>query len=336
MSRSVTIREIARRAGVSHTTVSNVLNRTNKEKEFSPTQADQIRKLAAELGYVPNHVARAFRLGKTNLIALLTFERLYHPYQHEAIEEILAVLNPRGYQLNLALVRTPEDEEPIYRTLVSGRYDGVIICGVPPSLTGRLRQIIRQGLAVVVVGSPDDPEVDSIDYDRALAVRIGVTHLLQNGHTRVGLILDEAENLIRASRLSGYRQALTQAGRSFDERLLFPWHPDNDPTQLWQRISAVSPRLTALYSHNDEIAVGLLHSIRASGLRVPADVAIVAQGNSRLTRIAEVPLTVVDTDTRGVSAAAVELLLARIKDPHVPIRRVLKEPRLVVRASSGK
>ncbi|MBI4026872.1 MAG: substrate-binding domain-containing protein [Verrucomicrobia bacterium] len=118
--------------------------------------------------------------------------------------------------------------------------------------------------------------------------------------------------------------------------LLFPWKTDDDPAELWRQIAALKPRPTAIFSYSDELAVGLLRAIRVAGLSVPDDVAIVTQSNTRLTRIAEVPLTVVDGDSRGVAAAAVESLLEQVQHPLAPRRRVLRKPVLLARESSGE
>lgn len=334
MRSKVSIYDIARLADVSHVTVSNVLNRRGQERFVSRHRAEQIRGLAARMGYVPHPVARSLKSGRTHTIVLATLQSLHHPYIHEVVEEIQTELSRHGYDLNLALMRCAVDEENVGRTFASGRYDGVIVHGVTSGLRQRLRIIRQGGMPVVVIGAMEDLDLDNVDYDRVETVRLGTAHLLQRGHARVALVFDAIECLERSSRLKGYRLALEEAGASFDESLLFPWQTDDDPAELWQRIAALPPRPTAIFSYNDELAVGLLHTIRAAGLRVPEDLAIVTQNNTRLTRIAEVPLTVVDGDSRGVASAAVENLLEQINHPLAPRRRVLRKPVLLVRAST--
>ncbi len=335
MKSSVSLHDIARRARVSHVTVSNVLNRHGFEHKVSPSKATRIRALALQMGYVPHHAARSLKLGKTSTIALVTSWGLRYPHVHELVEQIRAELSVHRYHLSLELAYQASDEENVELAFLSGRYDGVIRFGLEDWAKEKISVVRRRGMPVVVFGPVRDRRTDSVDYDRLKAARLAAEHLVQSGHRNIAAVVGPGEYLDNSLRMQGYRQALRQAGLDLNSSLIFPCAVEGDPKELWRQVLSGAVRPTAVLCYNDELAAVLLHAIRSSGFRVPEDVAVVAADNTWVGRLAEIPLTCVDTNREEIARALVGLLLERMNHPLAAPKRVLIEPHLVVRASSG-
>lgn len=335
MKRCASLHDIARKACVSHTTVSNVLNRHGKEREVSLRRAERIRRIAADMGYVPNLLARSFRLGKTHAIVVATNFGLHHPHVHELIEELQAELSRHGYHLNLELLQRVHDVANVNQTFTSSRCDGVISLGVIPSMVDRLIGLHADGMPVVVIGTTEEQILDQVDYDRAEAARVGVEHLLENGHGRIAFVADATECRERRLRMQGYREALARVGIAFDDSLVLPWASDGDADELCGKLMSLEPRPTALFCYSNELSVHLLRALQAAGWRVPEQMAMVALGNTRLNTIGAVPLTAVDTKNREIAVAAVRCLLEQIQNRAAAPREIWVKPTLMPRASSA-
>jgi LacI family transcriptional regulator len=288
------------------------------------------------LDYTPHRIAQSLASGKTYEIILATHSELVHPYINELVEQMHLVLGRHGYHLALELLHHFPDEASVYRTFVAGRCDGVIGLGLVPSSRAALLEKQAAGLPVVAIDAANDPAFDSVCYDLVEAVRLAVAHLLQQGHRRVALVYDTEPGISRSLRLRGYQTALREAGVPFEEALLFPWPVNDDPRALWRRVAAVAARPTAAVVYNDELAVGLEHAVRLAGLRVPADLALVAQSNTRVLRLAEVPMSAVDLNNHGIATAVVERMLEKIGNPPAHRKHILVQPSLIVRESSVK
>lgn len=337
ISRSpVTLRDIAERAGVSHMTVSNVLNRVGCEGKTSKRVAARIRRIATSLNYAPNPAARALRGNRTGLVALLTTSGLTYYHVTGLVEEIHLALGTRGYQGVLIWLHRSPDVQRACQTLVSTRYDGALVLGNPlPQVRDIMENANRSQMPVLLVGTEPHPRFTSVDSDRVEEVRLGVDHFLQQGHRRVAIVCDYVGDYARQQRLAGYRAALQSHGVAFDPRLVFPWAVEGtDPEELWRRIAAVRPHPTAVFCYNDRLCAAFLRTIRAHGLRVPEDVALVTLNNSPLTTLVDVPLTAVEAGHREIAEAVLAEFQEQLIHPHRPSRSVKIQPHIVLRQSS--
>ncbi|MBI4027069.1 MAG: LacI family DNA-binding transcriptional regulator [Verrucomicrobia bacterium] len=334
---AVTIRDIARRVGLSHTSVSNVLNRQGHETAVSPRKAERIRRLAARLGYCVNHTARSLRTGRTATIVVAICGSLKYPYVSELVEAFHHQLSTQGYRLNLELMYPLEQVERIYATLHKGRCDGVVFVRAPANVQAHLLKLKRGGLAVVTTWPTGVAGIDRVDFDGAEASRLAVQHLAEQGHRRIALVVNKVELSPPSARVTGYRDALKGAGLEFDARLVIPWEVDSEADGLWRQLGKVRPRPTAVCTYNEEIALQLIHVVCANGMRVPADLAVVTHGNTRVVRHADVPLTAIDYGYADFARAVVDRLLDRIQHPQEAKSHViLIKPTLIVRQSSGE
>ncbi|MBI4024897.1 MAG: LacI family DNA-binding transcriptional regulator [Verrucomicrobia bacterium] len=335
----ITLHDIARRARVSHVTVSNVLNRRGCEGEVSARRASIIRRIAVRMGYVPNHAARSLRLGRTHSIVLITSQAFRYPYVHEQIEKLQVELRRHYYRLHLELATTIQEGDQVLRSLTCGVCDGVIVFGVEPPWVRRLHLLRQQGMPVAAIEPPSDLPFDCIDYDRVEAIRLATDHLLQQGFSRVGIVVgklfDGKEGLRPKLHLDGWRLALRQANGRLDGSLIFRWESGANASDLWRQIRTTRPPPTGLVCYNEQLAARLTHVICADGRRVPEDIALVALGNSWLGDLAAAPLTCVDFNHAAIARGVMNRLMKQMNHPQTPACRILVKPTLTVRESSG-
>ena len=332
MARKSTIALVAEHAGVSVASVSRVVNGL-------PASADvreRVQAAVEALGYVRDASARSLKAGRTEQIGFAVAD-LGNPVYVSMMREITDVVQAAGYRLVLSSTGgEPADQIAVLRGLDGGFVDGLILS--PLRVTEELlEQLRRRRHPIVVIGSvPDDVAVDGVRADSATGMRLALEHLAALGRRRVALVNGPVDTVPGAARLSGYLMA-TQA-------LRLPAHEDlrvaaADFTYAAGRVAAgallqqASP--DAVVCANDLLAAAVLAELGMRGLRVPEDVAVVGMDDTELAEIVRPALTSVDLGSVTRARRAAELLLDRLRDPELPVQRVVVAPRLRVRASSG-
>jgi LacI family transcriptional regulator len=216
----VTSREVADRAGVSRTTVSFVLNGVQSGKVSEETRA-RVLKAARELGYVPDAAARTLVSGKTRTIGLVV-SRADHisvdAFIPQTLQGLTRVCMRQGYQL---LIETAEDGQTAYDydQLIGGkRIDGLVVLNPDPR-DDRLRTLIEKNYPIALIGAYPHPGVAAVSVDSTSAMDRVTTHLIDQGHTRIGFIHYRRIRTMRSGgRFGGYRAALERAGVPLDPR----------------------------------------------------------------------------------------------------------------------
>lgn len=317
-SQSLTLEEIGRRAGVSRSTVSRVLN---DHPDVRAEVRARVEAVIAETGYQPNQAARALvsnRSGLIGLVMLTEVDELFgDPYysalvngirqgcvEHDVIFSIFPVFGPIGGSDFL----TPQ--------IAQGFVDGVIVTAGPRS--DRLISTLRErGKRMVVVGHPaDDAGLVRVDVENRAGSKLAVAHLLAHGRRRVGFVGASSEYLFGVERLDGYREAIVGEGREVDERLVRLDHPTVEGGYR-ATTSLLAERPDAIYVSTDPMAVGAYRALREAGLRIPDDVAVVGfdglPGGPRLDPV----LTTIVQPVADVGRTAVELLAGSDVQPQL-------------------
>lgn len=335
MESVLTQRKLAEHLKMPRTTVAAALNPKIAPK-LRPALRELVQDAARQMGYTPHRAARNLASGKTCTIALATHTSLRYAYANELIEELELALTPHGYHLNLELLYHVQDEDSVYRTFSPGHCDGVIKFDTirPAREHDWLVAIRRRGLPVVCVDMEQRPGLDSVHTDVVEQARMATAHLLERGHPRVAVVVDELDDISRQMRLAGHRRALAQAGIEYDDAGVIPWRSDASPGGLWTRLATLSPRPTGIWCYNSELAVALFMEILKQGVRVPEELALLSLADAPLHQQLQIPLTSVNTNQPRVARTAVERLLAQIRDPAAPPQQILVEPFLVKRASA--
>jgi DNA-binding LacI/PurR family transcriptional regulator len=330
------LRDVAKLAGVSVKTVSNVVN------DYAHVTTDtrqRVLRAIDELNYRPNPAARTLRKGRSGIIGLAVPE-VGIPYFAELAGLIVDAAAEHSWtvlidQTGGLLERERLVSEGMRAHLLDGLIFSPIAMG-PEELAGR-----RDDTAMVLLGERIfDGPADHVAIDNVAAARDATAHLLALGRRRIGAIGDQRHvpaGRTAHLRLAGYRQALTEAGLPFDERLVLPadeYHRA-DGAQMMERLRRLDDPPDAVLCFADLIALGALRTALAGGLRVPQDVALVGFDDIEDGRFSTPTLTTIRPDKEQIARLAVSLLLSRIAEgPGNPPREVQAGYQLVVREST--
>lgn len=322
---------VAERAGVSPSTVSRILNGTAVVSDDKREAVDQA---IADLGFVPNPVARGLAGGRTLSIGVLT-QALDSPFYGAELRGIEDECDKAGYNaLYVSGHWNAAEEARCIEVLRSRRVDGIVV------LTGRLSdQALRtyaKSLPVVVTGRKLKASgVYSLNFDNVGGARLAIEHLLALGHRRIACITGDQAHPDAVERLLGYRQSLERAGIAYDPGLVMAgqFHEQSGQVAM-ESLLDTRRRFTAVFASNDQMAFGAALALYRRGLRVPDDVSLVGFDDLGSANYAIPPLTTVHQpgyELGRIAAQAMLQLLAGSKpDIAVP------EPRLVVRESSAR
>jgi DNA-binding LacI/PurR family transcriptional regulator len=336
------IKEVARRAGVSIGTVSNVLNRPDT---VAPATRQRVLDAISALGYVRNDSARQLRAGRSRTIALVVLD-VANPFFTDVARGAEAAAERSG-----AMVIVCNSGEDVARErrhldqLEEQRVLGVLITPVDDGPESRVEQLIDRGMPVVLVDrGSGHPSRCSVAVDDVLGGRLAGAHLLERGHRRIGYIGGPLSIRQVADRHAGIAAALSEArstGPAADRAELrvveMPSLSVAAGRQAASALASADPadRVTAVFCANDLLALGALQELTRRGLRVPDDIAIVGYDDIEFAAAAAVPLSSVRQPRDQLGRTAAQLLLEELGDPHHEHRHVVFKPELVVRASTA-
>jgi LacI family transcriptional regulator len=339
-----TIRAVAREAGVSPSTVSNVLN--GRHAEMAAETLARVQTAMDRLGYRPNRLARSLATRRTATVGLIVGDltnALYPPVLFGAE----AVCRAADHSLLLANAPDLAHEREAVQAMRDAQVDGLILFSVSyldlPST--HLLQINASDTPVVVINRwlREGTPLASVAFDHREGGRLATQHLLDLGHRRIAHLAGPAVRLTGVERRLGYLDALSAAGLVPAPDLI----RDSDYgfesgyrlfCDLWRQ----TPRPTALFAGGDTLALGALRAAHELGVRVPADLSLVAFGNPDAVQFATPGVSTIDLPVAEAGRTAAELLLARIErlrangtgSSAAPERRVLA-PTLLVRETTA-
>jgi len=330
---SVTIRDVARAAGVSTTTASRAFN--NKD-DVRPDTRLHVQDVARRLGYMPNLVARGLVLGRTRTLGVVIADNA-NPVYTEALRGIESAANRAGF--GLLLCHAAESQEQALRcltTLQTNRADGVLLT---PVQTDRrdIEQLQQAGIPfVLALRHFADLQTDFVVPDHERGGYLVSRHLLGLGHRRLGHVGGPPHVSSSQGRQAGYRRALTECGLPFDDQLVTSTSfTVAGGYEAGVRLLEGPARPSAIFAGNDLQAVGVLKAARHLGLRVPDDVALAGGDDIPLMDVLEVPLTTFHVPLFEIGVRAAEVLLAKLAGECEGIQQIVYPPELVVRHSSG-
>jgi LacI family transcriptional regulator len=329
-----TIADVARRAGVTTATVSNVLT---GRVVVRPETRDRVQKAIAELDYRPNLIARGLAQGKTRTLALVV-PAISNPSFAEVVEEVERVADLHDYQLLLCITHHSTEQGERHLSLLARRWvDGFIVVGMAAS-TEDVLALARRGNPVVLGAWNSDVEAGSlpgVDIDFHLAGRLATEHLLERGHRRIAAVV-EAE--LQQTRLDGYRQALDQAGLVPSPEYIQPGDSSFESGyRAAERLLALPEPPTAIFAGSDWMALGAIEAITGLGQKVPGDISIVGVDDIALSAYAHPPLTTISVPKKEMARAATKLLLECLASPEeTPSPHKIRiDPHLVLRQSTA-
>lgn len=327
----VTLRDVARKAGVSHQTVSRVINNSTR---VAPETRERVEAAIAELGYHPNEIARSMARGHSNTIACILPNLTDYTFA-SIMEGAEKVARKAGFYLLTASA----SDETIFSDLVKDLTAGWQIGGLMvanPFIDGRFRHI-PENLPVVLMGAcPRNMQACSISLDDETGGKMAVQHLLALGHRRIAMVTGPMIEECSNDRLAGYKTALDEAGIAFDSTLVVEgdWSATSgDQAVTHWRENGIP--FTALFAQNDRMAIGAMRSMRQAGLRIPDDVSVIGFDDIPLASYFDPPLTTMRQDLEYIGGEAAKLLLSVIVENKSATQNCQIPAELVVRSSTS-
>ncbi|MCL4795525.1 MAG: LacI family transcriptional regulator [Bryobacteraceae bacterium] len=330
--RPTSIKDIARLANVSHSTVSRALR---DSPLVNHETAAEIRRLADKMGYRLSAAARSLVTQRTDTIGVVV-TTIADPFAAGVVEGIEEAANEHGLSVLLANSNAdPERELRVVRTLEERRVDGIIVTA---SRVGALYipELERMQVPIVLLNNQHPGEfAHSVMIANTEASEALAGHLIGLGHRQIAYLGDRFGRESDAERFEGFRRALTAAGLKLEKR--FVVHGDGRPEgghEAMARLLEGPRRPTAVFCYNDMSALGALLAIREAGLRVPADISVTGFDDLYLAQYTEPPLTTVRQPMRRMGRLALETLIQLLAGDRT--KRNLKVPgELIIRGSTA-
>jgi LacI family transcriptional regulator len=331
----VTINDIARKTGISVSTVSRVLNKKTANYRISKETEKLILKTAKELNYRPNQLARGLRLKKTHTIGLVAPD-ISNPFFAYVIKSIQTVAHKMGYSLVVCDTDENLELEIEHINLLRDKgVDGLIVMPVGQKYQ-HLENLQKEGIPLVLLDRCfDELNSHSVVVDNNKGAYEAVELLILNGHSRIAIIQGLPNTYTSNGRLRGYEDALTKYGIPIDEKLIVgnDFRRENGyiETKLLLKIEAPP---TAIFATSDLITLGVLQAILEEGLSIPEDISLVTFDDIDFAPFLICPLTAVTQPKEIMGEIAVKLLVQEIKSKgKLEPNRIVLQPKLTVRNS---
>jgi LacI family transcriptional regulator, repressor for deo operon, udp, cdd, tsx, nupC, and nupG len=331
------IKDIAKMAGVSVATVSRALSQPGVVKESTIKKVEAaIRKL----DYKPNAMAAGLRRQKSDNI-IVVVPNIHNPFYSGVVQGIENIAHGNGYKVLLGETQDNQARLDRYTEMVHRKQaDGLILLGslLPSDVKASLRNgrdaSIPLVLACEYFKGLDSPNVQ---IDNLKAAALAVEHLLKLGHARIAKITGPAGNPLSRDRLNGYKSALKDAKLAFNPKLVV----DGDFTvssgyEAMKNLLKQTPKPTAVFCSNDEMAIGALKAIKEKGLRVPEDISVVGFDNLRFAEYCSPALTTIAQPNVQIGEVAMQLMMDLLDDGPKKTKPIVLPHSLIVRESTAR
>lgn len=337
---AATIRDVAKLAGVSPSTVSRVLN---NKGVISEDTSQRIKKAMRELNYIPNDSARSFATGSSRTIALVIDVEKPAAYSNvffnDTVFGIETIAYKNGYSLMVTNgISAREDGASIEHLVLGKKIDGIII---PSSIASDqlLEKLTAMEFPCVILGYNENPmsEISWVDINNVQAGALAVRHLYQHGYRRIACLMDGEKEIFSRDRITGYRRELEACGLPYAAELI-----QQQLSTLEAGKSCVRNMLNtgeppdAVICGNDRLALGALRAARQEKIQVPKEFGILSFDDTVLTEFAEPSITSLDVSTYELGVQAAEILIGQIEAPSTNSKQVLIQTKIITRDSTMK
>jgi LacI family transcriptional regulator len=307
---TVTLKDVAQAARVSVSTASRALTGTGLTSERTQ---QRLTRIARELGYRPNPIARGLKTGQSRLVALLVHNLTNASFQVMA-EVVQARLKALSYQMLLCIGGDdPQQESDTLTTLVDHRIDGLIV--VPTGKNGpQLKALAKDVPIVCLVRRDDATDLETVLADDPQGAYLGTRHLIELGHKRIGLIVGRHVTTSGRERLSGYVRALREAGIAKDDTLIHAGHfvPETGATGCRELLDLPRPP-SAIFVANHEATLGVLRVTAERNIAIPDDLSLLCYEDMPWFEWHRPAISIVDNGARDLANLAVDRLLHRME-----------------------
>lgn len=328
------MKDVARLAGVSTSTVSHVIN---NNRFVSDSVRDKVMAAVEQLNYAPSALARSLKLNTTHTIGMLVTSS-NNPFYAEVVRGVERSCYERGY--SLILCNTEEDAARMNRsmeTLLQKRVDGLLLMcteNYRPSPDALSRY---PSLPIVMMDwTPFEGANDIIQDNSLLGGEMATDHLIGRGYRKIACIAGPQDKTTACQRLAGYRRAMQRAGLDIPSG--YEVHCDFEfagGVQAMQQLLALAEPPQAVFAGNDAIAVGVYQALYQVGLVVPQDMAVIGYDDIELAKYLTPPLSTIHQPKDSLGELAIDALINRLQHPERDAQVLVLTPELVERASVG-
>lgn len=330
-----TMKDIARLAGVSTSTVSHVIN---KSRFVSDEIAERVNNAALQLNYAPSALARSLKMNRTKTIGMLVTTST-NPFFGEVVKGVERSCYHQGY--NLILCNTEGDNQRMkasINTLLQKRVDGLLL--MCSTLEGERLDVFDRYPDIPIVVMDWGPILfasDKIQDNSLQGGYMAAKHLIECGHKEIGCITGPLIRHQAQMRYEGYKRALTEAGIAINP----DWIVESDfecegGYQAFEKLYERGKLPSALFVSNDMMAMGVIQAASQRGLRVPDDLSLIGYDDVHIAKFMTPALTTIHQPKYRLGKAAIDTLLYRLENPDTTAQIVQLEPTLMVRSSVNK
>ena len=338
MEKKVTIKDIARMANVSHTTVSRALN--NKSRIRSETK-EKILSIARELNYQPNFIARSLVMKRTKTLGLI-ITSIVNPFYNELAQGIEATVRELGYSIILCCTNSDLSSEKQYIDMLRSKgVDGIILSSAHIE-DPNIGKLAEEGFPIVLVNRRTyhpavKEKVDYVGVDNIHGGFLAIEHLIKLGHKRIGIIGGSSESSVGFERLEGGKRALEAYHlERKDDYFLEGNFLKKSGYQGGKRFLKMAEPPTAIFAANDYMAFGVYEAILEEGRRVPEEIALVGFNDIEFSAMKGIELTTIGQKKYEMGALSVKTLVEKIEERKIgSSKEIILEPELIIRKTCG-
>ena len=326
-----TIRDVARQAGVSHQTVSRVINGS---VDVLPETRALVEAAIEQMGYRPNAIARSMARGQTHTLACISPNLTDYTFA-SVIEGAEVEARQHEYFMLSSSATDPKAFQELVNELVGHRrVDGLIV--INPYSDDRFLHIPEDFPVVFVGARSHEKEICSVSLDDEKVAYEATRHLISLGHTNIALVTGPMEEDCSQDRTKGYQRALSEAGIAYDQSKVLEGDWSASSGQRALITFAENGHVpTAVFAQNDRMAMGVLHAARDMNLQVPAQLAVIGVDDMPLSSYFDPPLTTMQQDMPLIGQEATRMLLEIIQKKTPAVRELKLSAQLVVRKSTS-
>jgi LacI family transcriptional regulator len=331
----VTLKDIAAAVGKSVAAVSRALNNYD---DISEETREEVKRVAREMGYTPNLMARRLQKRTTDTIGFVLpvlSPRDADPYFSEVVAGVANEVAKHGFDLLVSTCTPGPDEQQAYQRLVSGRVDGMIVAR-PRLKDERIDLLLKRRNPFVVLGNVNlRQDILMVSDDVADGVRQVVEHLIEQGHERIALINTSSDLVFSADFGDGFRTAISEAGLPVNEDFIEQSDfTQKDGYRAAQVLLSKPESPSAIVTADDMIGLGALAAAQDQGFEIGHDLVVTGYGDALLAEYAQPPLTTVHRPTYLLGQQAARMLIARLRGERIENEYVIIKSSLVIRQSS--
>ncbi|WP_408011295.1 LacI family DNA-binding transcriptional regulator [Pseudalkalibacillus sp. A8] len=334
---SVTIKDIAKKANVSITTVSRVLN--HKTEGIGQATRKKVLDIIEELDYRPNTIARSMITKQTNTIGLIIPD-IRNPFFPELVRGVEDIANQSKYSVFLCNTDGDVDRESeSLRLMKEKNVDGIVFTYAYASPSKQLEELAGNSKVpfVLLDRGLDDQKFSGVYIDNEKAGHMATKHLLELSHTKIGCITGPRDIPNSKDRLKGYLKAFAESGIPAGENLIIEGDYQMEGGYLAAKTLLGKENVTAIFAFNDLMAFGVYQAAADLGIRIPEDLSVVGFDNLKYNQLLKPKLTTIEQSAYKMGEIATEMLLKQLKEgSNVENKTIYLEPSMIVRESTKK